>query len=77
MAGKELGEDLISSTDLEEQLDSDIELIPDTFQDNIIDGLRTKPRNFVGALGGKLLGFGSWLLKSGSVSYTHLTLPTN
>ena len=59
MVGKELSEDVISDTNSEE-------LIPDTFEDNLLAALTTGPKGFVGAIGRKMRGFGPWLLRGGS-----------
>lgn len=65
MAGKELGEDVIADTS-EEQLESEDELISDTFGDNLRASLTATPGRFGGAIGGKVRAFGPWLLRGGS-----------
>lgn len=56
-----MSEDAKADSYLEEEYYSD-ELIPDTFQDNLITGFKTAPRRFGGRIWGKLKGFGPWLL---------------
>ncbi len=65
MAGKELGEDVIADTS-KEQLESDDELIPDTFGDNFKAALTGTPGRFSGAIGSKAGSFGPWLSRGGS-----------
>lgn len=57
--GIELSEDVKSDTYSEE-------LIPDTFEDNLLAALTTAPKGFVRGIGRKMGAIGPWLLRSGS-----------
>ncbi|TFG96717.1 iron ABC transporter permease [Candidatus Thorarchaeota archaeon] len=65
MAGKELGEDGIADTTSEHN-GSEYEMVPDTFGDNLIEGLKGPPERFVKWIGRKAVSFGPWLLQKGS-----------
>ena len=61
-----MGEDKIADTSSKEKVESDTELIPDTFGDNLIAGFKGPPARFASAIGSKAVSFGPWLLQSGS-----------
>ena len=58
-----MSEDTRADSYLEDEFDYSDELIPDTFQDNLIAGLKTAPRRWGRRIWGKLKGFGPWLLR--------------
>ncbi|MFW9843645.1 MAG: hypothetical protein ACFFEV_03640, partial [Candidatus Thorarchaeota archaeon] len=61
-----MSEDTTADTNSAEHVESEADLIPDTFSDNLIAGFAGAPARFAGSIGGKLRAFGPWLLRGGS-----------